>query len=220
MKCAKCPGALQTLHQDDLALDRCDLCRGFFFDPGELTKIFTDHDPQTLKEELCALPVAADANPAVCPRCGHLMTRVSSVRVPTVTYDVCLHCNGIWLDAGELSALDQEHTERRQPQRTYRQQLQDLAHAVRRYFEDELVEIDRRTSERLSRLSRLRQRGLVPAPEFTRIKREIERHAADSRSSALRTGLLQDVDSLRREGFLSEPEYRRMKKKLLSRKRK
>ncbi len=219
MKCAKCPGILENLHQDELVLDRCALCKGLFFDPGELTKIFTDADPETLKEELAALPVTADASPAVCPRCGYLMNRVTSVRVPAVSYDVCLHCNGVWLDAGELAALDQEHTQRRQPQRTYREQLRALAEHVRRYFEEELAEIERRKSERLARLARLRQRGVLPARECARIRKEIEKTAEDSRKSALHTGLLKDVDSLHREGFLPPAQFKRLKKRLLSKKK-
>jgi Zn-finger nucleic acid-binding protein len=216
MKCAKCPGALEHLRQDDLELDRCPACRGFFFDPGELTKVFSDGNPETLREELCALPVVADAVPAVCPRSGHLMNRVRSTRVPQVSYDVCLHCNGIWLDAGELSALDEEQTSRQAPQRTTGEQIRELAHRVRRYFEEESARIQRTRDERLGRLLRLRERGLLPPREFARIRKEIERQAREARRAALHSGMLADADRLREEGFLSGADYRRMRKKILS----
>ncbi len=218
MKCAKCPAALEHLRQDGLDLDRCPACLGLFFDPGELTKVFSDANPETLREEMCALPVVADAVPATCPRSGHLMNRVKSARVPQVSYDVCLHCNGIWLDAGELSALDREHTARRAPPKTCGEQLRELARNVRRYLEEETAAVERARDERLARLLRLRERGLLAPRDAARIRREIERHAREARRAALHSGVLADADRLREEGFLSESEVRRMRKKVLSKK--
>jgi Zn-finger nucleic acid-binding protein len=162
MKCAKCPGTLAPLRQGDLVLDRCGACQGLFFDAGELSKVFSDEDPGTLREEVCALPASADARAAVCPRCAQTMNRVSSTRVPAVSYDVCLGCNAIWLDAGELSVLDGEHTERQERAKDEGPRLRRLAQAVHDHFREELEAVDR-----------LREKGFLAADEADRIRRRI-----------------------------------------------
>jgi hypothetical protein len=37
-----------------------------------------------------------------CPKCGF---DLKSIQFKNVTVDKCFHCNGTWLDAGELEAL-------------------------------------------------------------------------------------------------------------------
>jgi Zn-finger nucleic acid-binding protein len=212
VKCAKCPGTLEHLRQGDLELDRCSRCQGIFFDPGELTKIFDDSDARTIREEISRIPESADERPATCPRCGWTMTRVATEKL---AYDVCLPCNGVWLDAGELSSLDEEHTSRRSRPPAARDRIRKLGESVRKFFEDELSEINRTKARRLVRLTRLRQQGLLPADEFDRIRKEIERNAAASQEAALEGGLLRDVDRLRADGFLSEAEYKRLRKRIL-----
>jgi len=162
MKCAKCAGSLAPLTQGDLHLDRCGACQGLFFDAGELTKVFSDEDPETLREEVCALPAGADARPATCPRCAQTMNRVSSVRVPAVSYDVCLGCNAIWLDAGEISSLDGEHTGRQSCAPDAGRCLRRLAQTVHDHFRDELEAADR-----------LREKGFLTSDEFDRVRGRI-----------------------------------------------
>jgi Zn-finger nucleic acid-binding protein len=211
MQCAKCPGSLEPLRRDGLALDRCPACLGLFFDPGELTRVFEDGDPETLREELCALPVVADARPAACPRCRETMNRVASTRVPHVSYDVCLACNGIWLDAGELAALDREHSGRQSPADAVR----SLAASVQACFDEELALIGRARDERLGRLLRLRRRGLLNARAFKALQARVERAAGKARDAALRSGVFQDLDRLRDEGILTKAEHARMSRAAL-----
>jgi Zn-finger nucleic acid-binding protein len=208
MQCAKCPGSLEPLRRDGLALDRCPACLGLFFDPGELTRVFEDRNPETLREELCALPVVADARPAARPRCLETMNRVASTQVPHVSHDVCLACNGVRLDAGELAALDLEHSGRRSPAETVR----NLAPSVQACFGEDLALIGRARDERLGRL---RRRGLLNARAFKALQARVERAAGKARDAALRSGVLQDLDRLRDDGILTKAEHARMSRPAL-----
>ncbi|MFQ5478467.1 MAG: zf-TFIIB domain-containing protein [Candidatus Binatia bacterium] len=49
-----------------------------------------------------------NARLGLCPRCG---TELNEKDHSGVSIDECLSCGGIWLDAGELSAIEQRDTE-------------------------------------------------------------------------------------------------------------
>jgi Zn-finger nucleic acid-binding protein len=91
------PGAVE------IWVNRCDGCKGVWFDQGELTDamqtlaIVTTADPP--------LPFSREPKgPCSCPRCDVQMeaTRSSAAKV---VYDRCPQCHGIWFDAGEVHAF-------------------------------------------------------------------------------------------------------------------
>jgi len=103
MRCAKCSGTLQSLQVNGVTIDRCDLCKGLWFDHKELTQILNDRGHAL--EGSGSLRSGADSQPGRCPRCSVGLERVDSMLVSDIGYDTCPSCQGVWLDQGELGAL-------------------------------------------------------------------------------------------------------------------
>ena len=80
-------------------MDVCPTCQGIFLDKKEIRTLTGSSN----LHELLTKYLGLDSDSAlVCPNCGGLMDGedAGDVRV-----DVCLDCNGVWLDAGELNRL-------------------------------------------------------------------------------------------------------------------
>ena len=75
-------------------LDRCNFCKGLWFDGGELSQVLGKKVTPSLDAGLTARSCAA---------CKVSMTpaQLGGLRV-----EVCTRCNGIFLDEGELVALN------------------------------------------------------------------------------------------------------------------
>jgi hypothetical protein len=67
---------------------------------------FARQDERTLEQ----LKAAKDADVELgrCPRCG---VELIEVERENVKVDLCKQCSGIWLDAGELEALEREQAD-------------------------------------------------------------------------------------------------------------
>lgn len=82
-----------------IQVDVCPKCQGIFLDRGEVKALTGQADLHRLLTKYLGLD--ADSQ-LLCPNCGGLMDGedAGDVRV-----DVCLTCEGVWLDAGELERL-------------------------------------------------------------------------------------------------------------------
>ena len=80
-------------------VDLCPTCGGIFLDTKEIRTLTGSSNLHKLLTKYLGLD--SDSH-LVCPNCGGLMDGedAGNVRV-----DVCLTCNGVWLDAGELKRL-------------------------------------------------------------------------------------------------------------------
>lgn len=106
MNCPKCKSeALASTTVGEVTVDRCPKCSGIWFDERELPRVL-----RLSRGELRPLrgghtdPARDDAL-GDCPRDHIRMTRVHSSTHAEVVVDTCLECHGIWLDGGELEAL-------------------------------------------------------------------------------------------------------------------
>jgi Zn-finger nucleic acid-binding protein len=104
----------------DVELDVCPRCHGIWFDKGEL-EAFPDrpsvrallpaarHAPGRCRRKGHAIPRSMAGCPtcgsaaAVCPTC---QMRLSMVTAGTCSIEICVPCQGVWLDAGELQRLE------------------------------------------------------------------------------------------------------------------
>jgi len=108
MRCPKCRSDMQRLDVDGTVIDRCERCRGIWFDAGEM---------EALREKDIA--EAIDTGSAIqgkvfnsidqyrCPRCGGIMTRVVDEQQTHIGYETCTDCSGSYFDAGEFRDLSQ-----------------------------------------------------------------------------------------------------------------
>ena len=114
MRCPRCHTILQkgNIEEKDISLDveTCSTCEGSWFDAGKLEQLEGLIKPVLV--EIKSLPSEeVQSQPLYCPVCEDgdiLMVKSHHFRDHSVTMDRCPKCNGIWLDKGELEAIQQE----------------------------------------------------------------------------------------------------------------
>ena len=101
-----CPRCFVGLEKDTLKkglwsveTDVCRSCNGLYLDKGELLKLTNNRPLHNITTKY--LGVDSDSK-LLCPGCGSIMDMES---VSGVEIDVCLQCNGVWLDSDELEQL-------------------------------------------------------------------------------------------------------------------
>lgn len=76
-------------------LDRCSFCRGLWFDGGELEAV--------LGKKLTGM---LDQSLTTARRCAKCTTQLSPAVLGELRVEVCTTCRGVFLDDGELTALN------------------------------------------------------------------------------------------------------------------
>lgn len=106
----KCPNdnkELETKKYKGVTIDECDICKGRFFDRGELTqaKDSTDEDLRFLDFELFdTSEVEASESQKKCPKDDTNMFSVNYGESGVVV-NKCHKCKGIWLDHHEFEKI-------------------------------------------------------------------------------------------------------------------
>lgn len=114
----QCPRDAKNLaserYEGEVLVDRCPSCRGIWLDKGELETIQETLE-RDYSEELAKVNVVArayelarqKARPvASCPKCQNSMHAEEYAYCSQILIDRCVKCGGIWLDGGELQALE------------------------------------------------------------------------------------------------------------------
>jgi len=127
---------------EGVELDKCPKCRGLWLDPGELERIQNTQEVDYSSRLTAAVNADAAAynhdrqlreQVLKCPACATIMEKQEHGFNKWVVIDFCPGCRGIWLDEGELEALElyyeQEHA--RHPEMT---RLQLLLAGFYRYY--------------------------------------------------------------------------------------
>jgi Zn-finger nucleic acid-binding protein len=119
-KARKCPhdGSALVREEDEagIEVDECPECDGVWLDHGELERIqeTVEIDYRRELEEVPDTVVQAYKNargeearkPLPCPSCNSELTAKEHGYCSQIMVDVCPSCRGVWLDAGELDALE------------------------------------------------------------------------------------------------------------------
>lgn len=116
MNCPKDGAALKTtVYESEVEVDQCGDCGGMWLDEGELERVqeSSEHDySEELKEmppytvrayEMARQQAAPDLK---CPKCGEEMLKKEYGYASQIIIDTCLSCRGVWLDRGEIEALE------------------------------------------------------------------------------------------------------------------
>ncbi|GAB4285155.1 MAG: hypothetical protein Kow0029_31930 [Candidatus Rifleibacteriota bacterium] len=104
--CYSCNKKLDLIRLHDQTLDICPECQGIFFDQGELesviylVKLFQTEKLE--EEDIESVPEHEIKRIVQCPED---QTSMVPLDVMGLTIDQCPHCQGIWLDRGEIAAL-------------------------------------------------------------------------------------------------------------------
>ena len=113
MECPRCKSQLSYETIKDLKItfevDVCHNCGGMWFDQGELARI--DKIIQPTLVEIRKIPrESVQLKALYCPSCNDhpLMEKAEHPRDSKVIFDFCPECKGVWLDKGELEAIQKE----------------------------------------------------------------------------------------------------------------
>jgi len=122
-------------------IDRCPTCRGVWLDKDELKKIqglqINDYrealaEPENNVARAFALAQSRQEKPYKCVKCDATLTKKEYAYNSQIQIDSCPNGCGMWLDAGELEALEQFY-ERLQPEKiTKFQYVMDILDSMRR----------------------------------------------------------------------------------------
>ncbi|PKN45203.1 MAG: hypothetical protein CVU59_09725 [Deltaproteobacteria bacterium HGW-Deltaproteobacteria-17] len=122
----KCPyneiDLVKEVYEADVEIDKCPKCRGIWLDAGELEKIQQTQEIDYSSRLKAAINADAakfnhgrqlDEASLTCPSCAATMEKQEHGFNKWIVIDFCPQCRGIWLDEGELEALEiyyeQEH---------------------------------------------------------------------------------------------------------------
>ncbi len=115
LRCPRDGAELTTrIYEADVEIDECPSCGGTFLDKGELERIQAavekDHRREMKPVDTVVAERHAEKEEALplidCPRCSHSMERRRYGLGSMTVIDVCPEGDGIWLDRGELQALE------------------------------------------------------------------------------------------------------------------
>ncbi len=114
MNCPRCQNELKTIEVKEvnttIELDQCEQCGGTWFDPGEIAPFQKIIEP--VLWEVRDIPSKQEQfKNLYCPRCGSekAMEKIPHPRDSNVIMDQCFDCGGIWLDHGEMTAIQKEN---------------------------------------------------------------------------------------------------------------
>ena len=114
------------IYEDDVEIDQCSKCHGIWLDRGELARIEKSREndySEAIKNSAYADKIngfvdmtnnaplettikSTDRNNLNCPSCGDMLYRKEHGFFSKITIDSCITCRGIWLDKGELQAIE------------------------------------------------------------------------------------------------------------------
>jgi Zn-finger nucleic acid-binding protein len=100
MKCPKCDGELAPTKFEDVEIDRCNACKGLWFDAFEHEELRRREGSQAIDT---GKPVPATGGGSkLCPRCSVKMIDMVVAAQPHIKYESCGVCHGAFFDAGEF----------------------------------------------------------------------------------------------------------------------
>ncbi|MEW6433620.1 MAG: zf-TFIIB domain-containing protein [Myxococcota bacterium] len=110
MRCPRCQAALTPVvvdpELDDIEALHCARCHGHWLEQKDLKRLEQVVEVHWVEVRHIPPQDLQDA-PLSCPRCvpeRHLV-KLHSERDRKVVMDACIHCQGVWLDGGELNAI-------------------------------------------------------------------------------------------------------------------
>jgi len=114
MNCPRCKSRLKNKTivepNDKFEIETCPTCEGYWFDKSELNILENISEPVLFEWRMLCTKYD-QLTPLNCPSCGDhpMMKKAEHPRDEKVVIDYCEHCEGTWLDGGELDAIQKEN---------------------------------------------------------------------------------------------------------------
>lgn len=108
MQCPRCDKVMTHALQDEVEARQCPQCEGHWLEGEDLRRLESTVNVR-LFEWRRLPPEEFQTRELACPRCSPrpVMKKVRSERDRHVLLDVCEQCHGVWLDGGELRAIQE-----------------------------------------------------------------------------------------------------------------
>lgn len=109
MVCPKCQSEMEKVRHGRIEVDRCTVCRGLWFDMASLEQL-----RQMEGSEAIDIGSAAEGQKwnqvtrVDCPDCGTRLVAMVDRIQPSLWYEVCPTCYGVFFDAGEFREFKAE----------------------------------------------------------------------------------------------------------------
>ena len=108
MDCPKCRAPMETLeYGTDIEVRRCTACSGLFCTWQALQQLRDEWLSDVILDKGSAAQGSRqnEMQDVPCPACGTIMERIQDRENARITLDSCPGCNGVFLDAGELTNM-------------------------------------------------------------------------------------------------------------------
>ena len=114
MICPFCSTKLTELKSTTALIDICLNCKGMWFDSGEFVdfvRTLTESEeispktPQLFKEQMIQTLDTIKEKDKICPRCNQKLKKFNYAYDSNVFLDKCPHCQGMWVDGGEVKEV-------------------------------------------------------------------------------------------------------------------
>jgi Zn-finger nucleic acid-binding protein len=116
MICPVCRKAALIVEYNNIELDYCPVCRGVWFDAGELELLMEaagiGNHLGYLRNIAGAPEVVSSEKKRKCPICRHKMKKVYIDEDKKILVDICHVGDGVWFDGGEVQSLVKELAEK------------------------------------------------------------------------------------------------------------
>src|SRR3989304_1595600 len=104
MKCPQCGSGLVSVQFQTISVDKCPVCRGVWFDSGELSLLVQEMKKGELRVEEPG-PRAERSGPNLCPRCSERLLTFDYQYNANIPLNRCPACKGIWVPFHRFGAI-------------------------------------------------------------------------------------------------------------------
>ncbi len=106
MNCPKCQSPMESVTFEGVTVDRCTGCKGIWFDEQEQLALQKTKGSQAIDiGDLRTGRKMDQIRDIKCPRCQSPMVEREDVDQHHITFEMCMNCKGVFLDAGEFTDL-------------------------------------------------------------------------------------------------------------------
>ena len=106
MHCPKCRIVMDKVEVDGVEVDRCQICKGLWFDTGEADALRDAKAAKVIDTGNAWEGSQLDfIDRYRCPRCGGVMSRSADTKQKHIHFETCADCQGSFFDAGEFRQL-------------------------------------------------------------------------------------------------------------------
>jgi uncharacterized protein len=105
MQCPACKEPMAILEYNEVEVDFCAECKGFWLDEGEIDLLFGDEKDCAEFLSIGSPCDSRNEEKRLCPACDTVMTKEATESDPPIVFDACPEKHGLWFDAGELQQI-------------------------------------------------------------------------------------------------------------------